>query len=1035
MEGRTRVAVKNSFFFSFCLLLCPLLHAQKTINVPADQPTIQLAINAAQNGDTVLVAPGTYTENIDFMGKAITVASSGGAAVTAIDGGGLGRVVTFQTAEGPTSVLSGFTITHGFNSFSGAGVEVAGASPTIQNNVITANQACSGAGMELDGGAAVVRNNTISNNVQVGCTGGLGGGIYAHSAGTAQILNNLITGNQMNNSGSGGAIALDAAGTLTISGNTIQGNSTDGDGAGLWLVNSSDANIIQNLITDNTAAAGGGIYFLVPSGSRGPLLVNNTIANNNAQIGSAVFADGFDGGTQFFNNLLIAPNGPSAVHCGNFANQQPVFDSNDAFSPSGAAYDGICSNQAASASNISVDPLFVNVANKNYHLQSSSPAIDAGTNNAPDLPQQDLDGNQRIAGSTAGCTGIVDLGVYEAGQIVSAAFSPLNLTFGAQPVGVASFAEPISLTATRGCVQISAITVSGDFAQTNNCPATLASGNSCSVQVVFTPTAQGTRTGTLSVSANFTGAAPSASLTGQGGAAIAAVSPGSLVFGNQLVHTTSAAQVVTLSNTGDLPLQISGISITQTFGDFAQTNNCASSLAPGASCSISVTFTPLGSGARSGTLVFSTNTTGTAPIVSLSGTAVAPQMSESPRSLTFASQFVGTTSGSQLITLSNPGTAPLPLTSISTTGDFAQTNNCGSSVAAGASCVISVTFVPTDRFTRSGTLVITSNAIPETDSLALTGTGIAPVAVFSPNSLSFGTQRVNTTSGSQSVSLTNSGDAPLTINGISVTASFSQANNCGTALNPGQSCTILVSFMPTSRGAKGGTLSINGNQPSGSPAVSLSGTGVAPIAALTATLSFAAQVVGTDSAAQSLTLSNNGDAVLDISSIVASGDFLQANSCPPGLAAGASCTIQVIFAPSVSGPRTGTITVADDDPASGTQAASLSGTGVDFMVAASPVSQTITSGRTAQYTVTITAVGGAFPNAIALSCGGAPPESSCSVSPSSVSPSGGAVNATLSIATSVHHGNHGTPAGTFPITVTAVSGNLQRTASVSLVVQ
>jgi hypothetical protein len=204
---------------------------------------------------------------------------------------------------------------------------------------------------------------------------------------------------------------------------------------------------------------------------------------------------------------------------------------------------------------------------------------------------------------------------------------------------------------------------------------------------------------------------------------------------------------------------------------------------------------------------------------------------------------------------------------------------------------------------------------------------------------------------------------------------------------------------------------------------------------LTTSLSFAAQVVGTVSAPQSLTLSNSGDAVLDISSIVASGDFLQANSCPPGLAAGASCAIQVSFAPSVSGLRTGTITVADDDPASGTQAALLSGTGVDFMLAASPVSQTITSGRTAQYAVTIAAVGGAFPNAVALSCGGAPPESTCSVSPSSVSPSGGSVNATLSIVTSVHHGNHGTPAGTFPITVTAVSGNLSHTASVSLVVQ
>ena len=457
MKGRTRVVVTCSVLlvsFVFCLNVA----AQNTVNVPADQPTIQLAINAAQNGDTVLVAPGTYTENIDFKGKAIAVASSGGAAVTTIDGGGLGRVVTFQTAEGPNSVLSGFTITRGFNSFSGGGIEVFGASPTIQNNVITSNQSCAGAGMELDGGAAIVRNNTISNNVQVGCTGGWGGGIYAHSAGNAQIVNNVITGNQMNNSGFCGAIALDAAGTPTISGNTIQGNSTDGDGGALWLINSSDANIIQNLIADNTAGEGGGVYFLVPSGSRGPLLVNNTIANNTAPAGSAIYADGFDSGTQFFNNLLISTNGVAAVHCGNFANQQPVFRFNDAFSPSGVAYDGICSDQTGANGNIFADPLFISVPNKNYHLQSNSPAIDAGTNNAPDLPLQDLDGNPRIAGSTTGCTGTVDLGVYETGQIVVATLAPVSLTFGAQSVGTASFAQPVSLTATRGCVQISAIT-------------------------------------------------------------------------------------------------------------------------------------------------------------------------------------------------------------------------------------------------------------------------------------------------------------------------------------------------------------------------------------------------------------------------------------------------------------------------------------------------------------------------------------------------------------------------------------------------
>ena len=107
------------------------------INVPAGQPTIQGAINAASNGDTVLVAPGTYRENINFEGKAITVTSSGGPAVTTINGGGNGPVVLFVSGEGTGSVLSGFTITNGnsnggsqgWNGGGGGGIVVFNAAP------------------------------------------------------------------------------------------------------------------------------------------------------------------------------------------------------------------------------------------------------------------------------------------------------------------------------------------------------------------------------------------------------------------------------------------------------------------------------------------------------------------------------------------------------------------------------------------------------------------------------------------------------------------------------------------------------------------------------------------------------------------------------------------------------------------------------------------------------------------------------------------------------------------------------------------
>jgi len=130
------------------LLFVTTSFAQNTINVPGDQTTIQGAIDAANNGDTVLVAPGTYYENIKFKGMAITVTSSGGAAQTFIDGGGIESVVTFSNGEAADSVLNGFTLQHGMasssNRYLGGGVYIGGGSPIISNNTIQTNSSCGG---------------------------------------------------------------------------------------------------------------------------------------------------------------------------------------------------------------------------------------------------------------------------------------------------------------------------------------------------------------------------------------------------------------------------------------------------------------------------------------------------------------------------------------------------------------------------------------------------------------------------------------------------------------------------------------------------------------------------------------------------------------------------------------------------------------------------------------------------------------------------------------------------------------------------
>ena len=208
-----------------------------------------------------------------------------------------------------------------------------------------------------------------------------------HSAwgrGKRQILNNTIANNSMPNTADGGGISLNAAGTPTIAGNTITANFASGNGGGIAMGNQSDANITNNLIYGNTSQGnGGGIYFLVPGGARGPFLVNNTIANNSAASGSAVFADGSDTTTKLINKYILQQlNQPGGLG-GNFTNGQPIISSNDAFSPAASGFSGVCTNLNGASGNISADPLFVNTAAGNFRLTSGSPVIDAGSNSAP----------------------------------------------------------------------------------------------------------------------------------------------------------------------------------------------------------------------------------------------------------------------------------------------------------------------------------------------------------------------------------------------------------------------------------------------------------------------------------------------------------------------------------------------------------------------------------------------------------------------------------------------------------------------------
>jgi parallel beta-helix repeat protein len=481
------------------LLLASAASAQTTRNVPADFETIQEAIEASAAGDTVLVAPGTYVENLNFRGKNITVRGMAGAAMTIIDGNDAGSVVTFRLGEGNAAVLSGFTLRNGKNSAEGGGIFISSSSPTVQDNVIVDNVSCNGLGIAIVFGSPLIQGNIISNNRREGCSGGVGGGgIEVRGTGTARILSNVITGNVIN--ASGGGIALFGAGTPTIRDNVLSGNSA-ASGGGIDMVNVSNAVIVGNQISGNTAQRGGGVAWAVPSGATGPVLVNNTIADNEAQEGSGVYADGFDSQARLVNNIVVGKSGQTAIYCTSlFDPQPPIFQDNDVFTPNGAAYGGACGAPTGTNGNISVDPqLAFDAASGHYRLTRGSPAIDVGDNAAPQLPSTDLEELDRVVDGDCNGTATVDLGAIEY-PVGTLEVTPATLDFGSQPVGTSSNPREVTLrNASCGALEISSITTLGNFSSSTTCGATLPVGGSCQVQVFFKPLGVGSLSGSLQV--------------------------------------------------------------------------------------------------------------------------------------------------------------------------------------------------------------------------------------------------------------------------------------------------------------------------------------------------------------------------------------------------------------------------------------------------------------------------------------------------------------------------------------------------------
>lgn len=916
--------------------------SQTTIHVPAGQPTIQGAINAAQNGDTVAVSPGTYYEHINFNGKAITVTSTDGPATTIIDGSASGVVVTFKTSEGAGSVLSGLTIQNGRGLLYGGGISIDHASPRILDNVIMNNAAIVGNGIYVYFGSPEIRGNTISGNRQQGGSSGDGGaGIeLLGGAGVTLVIGNLIENNTALAGASGGGI--DCSGCAAeISNNIIRGNAVFNHGGGISIDGTVSLKVTQNIIANNISEGGGlggGIYL----SAGGTVSITNNTLYGNVDSGiwspdtraSAIYVYSYSAQT-ITNNVMVAPIGEVTVRC-DFGTSA-TFLNNDVYSPSGQAWAGSC-NYLGNG-NISVDPAFVNAAGGDFHLLPNSPVIDAGTNSASGVPPKDLDGNNRIYDGNFDGTATVDLGAYEfSGPAVSVVPSPM-------------FFDPVVVTTTSASKVATVYNASGQSAAVIAVSATppysaattctnVPAHSSCPIGVTFAPTSGGPITGTLTVSTDASASPLSVALSGAGAD-----------FTITLPQTSAS---IPREGFASFPVNVSGMS------SFNGTVDLSASAAAGVTVTLSpARVTPAATGSNvtmtvvvsptavigDGTIQVQGTATGTQLTHAASfalTVAAGPQIAFSPATVAFGAQAIGPNGVPIPVTATNTGAAPLNITAIVASPSFLQTNNCPSQLAAAASCTVNVTFQPGTAQAIAGALTFVDDAANSPQAVGLTGTGVFAL-VSTPASVQFAPTAMGQVSQPVTVTIKNVNTTRVSLAEISVSGGFFKTTGCGVGIDPGASCTVTIHFAPLYTGSINGALTLLDSTTGIPLVVPLSGDAVLPLTFSPASLDFGNQLRGTSSPPVNVTMTNVGNLALSTNRIFPSGLFTQTNNCPQIMAPGASCTLTVLFSPIGTGTVLGSVTIdsnaiahadASDRRQVGSrslmpQMLSLAGTGID----------------------------------------------------------------------------------------------------------
>jgi hypothetical protein len=482
MKGKVSICV---FLFIF-LIFGSGWAAEFHVKTPAE---FQEALTAAQeNGedDIIYLAEGTYyggfsydvplTEEYDLT---ITAQPGSQAGNVILDGENSQTVLVVYCDYQPEAdfVVDGLTLQNGSQSRNAGGLFVhTRGNVTLSNNMITGNTGGAG-GIWVSGGKTVtLTNNTISNNSSGTCggvhfTGGKGttftltnntindnnggtwgGGVWGSALAntTVTLSNNTIR----NNNGRFGGLMLNGGTTVTLSNNAISNNNADW-GGGVYVTNGITVTVSNNTISNNSAQWGGGVFVTIYDSSATITLTNNTISNNTASTeekGGGICLRLFDHNViaYIYNNIIWDNENGGDIY----------LEGSGTFNGFNNDYHELSGNWTHEGDNIDDDPLFVDLENHDYHLQTGSPCIDTGNNDAPELPEKDKDEKPRIIDGDGNGEATVDMGAYEFGDICEGDFNGDTDVDGSDlayfvshstGVTVHDFAEDFGRTGCPGC--------------------------------------------------------------------------------------------------------------------------------------------------------------------------------------------------------------------------------------------------------------------------------------------------------------------------------------------------------------------------------------------------------------------------------------------------------------------------------------------------------------------------------------------------------------------------------------------------------